>query len=213
VDDITGGTVYARYKNYSFRADFKDNNGASDINSTYYSINDPWTFVEFYTSTDSNTYCLWDSGVSHGCSNTGTLTGNRMILHGGDSGKTDNGASRIVRWVAENRFAMENSSYFVKTFAYDDHSPLATGYVTYTGVFSSQNQLQIATASISDSTPIPGDTVEVTGRVSYMGATSLAVDPAFYWVTLKYLDGGSLVDVTDPNATKSGTFYSGLSMS
>ena len=141
VDDITGGTIYARYKNYTFRADFKDNNGASDINSTYYSINDPWTFVEFYTSTDSNTYCLWDSGVSHGCSNTGDLVGNRTILHGGLSGKTDNGASRIVRWVAENRFAMENSSYFVKTFAYDDHSPLATGYVTYTGVFSSQNQL------------------------------------------------------------------------
>ena len=87
VDDITGGTTYARYKKYTFRADFKDNNGASDINSTYYSINDPWTFVEFYTGTDSNTYCLWDSGVSHGCSNSGDLVGNRTILHGGLSGK------------------------------------------------------------------------------------------------------------------------------
>ena len=106
---------------------------------------------------------------------------------------------------------MENSSYFVKTFAYDDHSPLATGYVTYTGVFSSQNQLQVTTASISNSTPIPGDIVEVTGRVSYKGAPSIPVsNPDYYWVTMKYLEGAALTPVFDANATKTGNQFSGL---
>ena len=210
VDDVTGSTIYARYKNYTFRADFKDDNGASDINSTYYSISDPWTFVEFYTGTDSDTYCMYDSGTYVGCSNVADLTGNRMILHGGLSGKTDNGASRIVRWVGQNRFGMENGSYFVKTFAYDDHSPLATGYVTYTGIFSTQNQVQIASAAISNASPIPGETIEVSGTISYYGAPSIHVDSDYYWVSLMYLHNGVLEPVEDANATKSGYSFSGL---